>query len=376
MKLPRFYADLGPFLKPNKVLVIYGPRQVGKTTLLEDFLATCSWKHRLDSGEDVRIQEVLHSRDFRAIKEYAAGYELLAIDEAQKIQGVGEALKILVDQIPGIRVIATGSSSFDLAGQVGEPLTGRKITLTLYPIAQVELARLFTPFELRERLEDFLIFGGYPEVVATPEKNEKTRLLTEIASSYLLKDILAFDRVKSSKVLLDLLRLLAFQVGSEVSLSELGQKVGLDYKTVGRYIDLLEKSFVIFTLRGFSRNLRNEMTKKAKYYFFDTGIRNALIANFNPPALRNDIGQLWENFLMMERMKSQAYRSTLVNRYFWRTWQAQEIDLLEEREGRLFAYEFKWTGSGRVPGQFREAYPEAEFEIINRENYQPFVGVA
>jgi len=282
MKLPRFFADLGPFLKPNKVLVIYGPRQVGKTTLLKDFLATCPWKHRLDSGEDVRIQEVFQSRDFRTIKEYAAGSELLVIDEAQKIQGIGEALKILVDQVPGLRVIATGSSSFELAGQVGEPLTGRKITLTLYPVAQMELDGLFTAFELRERLEDFLIFGGYPEVVATNDKGEKTRLLTEISSSYLLKDILAFDRVKSPKVLLDLLRLLAFQVGSEASLSELGQKIGLDYKTVGRYIDLLEKSFVIFTLRGFSRNLRNEMTKKAKYYFFDTGIRNALIANSIP----------------------------------------------------------------------------------------------
>lgn len=376
MKIPRFYGDLSPFLRPNKVLVLYGPRQVGKTTLLEDFLATCPWKHRLDTGEDVRIQEILQSRDVRAIKEYAAGYELLAVDEAQKIKGVGEALKILVDQVPGVRIIATGSSSFDLAGQVGEPLTGRKITLTLYPIAQMELAELFTPFELRERLEDFLIYGGYPEVVAAPERSEKTRLLTEIASSYLLKDILAFDRVKSSKVLLDLLRLLAFQVGSEVSLSELGQKVGLDYKTVSRYLDLLEKSFVIFTLRGFSRNLRNEMTKKAKYYFFDTGIRNALIANFNPPSLRNDIGQLWENFLMMERMKSQAYRAMPVNRYFWRTWQAQEIDLVEEREGRLFAYEFKWTGRGREPKSFRAAYPEASFEVVDRENYRPFAGVA
>jgi predicted AAA+ superfamily ATPase len=376
MKIPRYYSDLGPFLKPNKVLVLYGPRQVGKTTLLKDYLTTSPWKYRIDSGEDVRIQEILESRDFRTIKEYAAGYELLAIDEAQKVRGVGEALKILVDQVPGIRIIATGSSSFDLAGQVGEPLTGRKTTLTLFPVAQMELAKLFTPFELRERLEEFLIFGGYPEVVATSEKKERTRLLTEIASSYLLKDVLAIDRVRSSKILLDLLRLLAFQVGSEVSLSELAQKVGLDYKTVGRYLDLLEKSFVIFTLRGFSRNLRNEITKKAKYYFFDTGIRNALIANFNPPALRNDIGQLWENFLLMERTKSQAYRTAPVNYYFWRTWQAYEIDLIEEREGCLFAYEFKWTGKGREPRKFREAYPEAEFEVVNRENYQRFVGVS
>jgi len=375
MKIPRYYADLGLFLKPNKVLVLYGPRQVGKTTLLKDYLATSPWKHRLDSGEDVRIQEVLESRDFRAIKEYAAGYELLAIDEAQKVRRVGEALKILVDQVPGIRIIATGSSSFDLAGQVGEPLTGRKTTLTLFPVAQLELAKFYTPFELRERLEEFLIFGGYPEVVATSDKKEKPRLLTEIASSYLLKDILALDRVKSSKIVLDLLRLLAFQVASEVSLSELAQKVGLDYKTVGRYLDLLEKSFVVFTLRGFSRNLRNEITKKAKYYFFDTGIRNALIANFNPPALRNDIGQLWENFLLMERIKRQAYQTAPGNFYFWRTWEAHEIDLIEEREGRLFAYEFKWTGKRREPRKFREAYPEAEFEVVNRDNYQRFVGV-
>ena len=376
MKIPRFYADLNPFLKPNKVLVLYGPRQVGKTTLLNDYLATSLWKYRLDSGEDVRIQEILESRDFRAIKEYAAGYELLAIDEAQKVGRVGGALKILVDQVPGIRLIATGSSSFDLAGQVGEPLTGRKTTLTLFPVAQVELAKFCTPFELRERLEEFLIFGGYPEVVSTSDKKEKARLLTEIASSYLLKDILALDRVKSSKIVLDLLRLLAFQVGSEVSLSELAQNIGLDYKTVARYLDLLEKTFVIFTLRGFSRNLRNEMTKKAKYYFFDTGIRNALIANFNPPALRNDIGQLWENFLLLERIKWQSYQAVPANFYFWRTWEGQEIDLIEEREGRLLAYEFKWTGKVRQPRKHREAYPEAEFEVVNRDNYQRFVGVS
>jgi predicted AAA+ superfamily ATPase len=376
MKIPRYYADLGSFLKPNKVLVLYGPRQVGKTTLLEDYLTSTSFKYRLDSGENVRVQEILEFQDFEKIKEYASGYELLAIDEAQKIRNVGQALKILVDQVPGIRIIATGSSSFDLAGQIGEPLTGRKTTLTLFPAAQIELAKLFTPFELRERLEGFLVFGGYPEVAAASDKREKARLLTEIASSYLLKDILALDRIKSSKILLDLLRLLAFQIGSEVSLSELAQKVGLDYKTVGRYLDLLEKSFVIFTLRGFSRNLRNEMTKKAKYYFFDNGIRNALIANFNPLELRNDTEGLWENFLLLERIKLKAYCAVPVNFYFWRTWEGQEIDLIEEREGRLFAYEFKWTGKRREPRRFLEAYPDADFEIVNRENYLKFVGVS
>jgi predicted AAA+ superfamily ATPase len=374
MKIPRYYADLGSFMKPNKVLVLYGPRQVGKTTLLKDYLASAPFKYRLDSGEDVRIQEILEYPDFTKIREYASGYDLLAIDEAQKIRNVGQALKILVDQVPGIQVVATGSSSFDLAGQVGEPLTGRKITLTLFPVAQIELAGMFTPFELRERLEEFLIFGGYPEVAASADKKEKARILTEISSSYLLKDILALDRIKSSKVVMDLLRLLAFQIGSEVSLSELAQKVGLDYKTVARYLDLLEKSFVIFTLRGFSRNLRNEMTKKAKYYFFDNGIRNALIANFNPLDLRDDAGGLWENFLLLERIKRQAYRTVPVNFFFWRTWEGQEIDLIEEREGKLFAFEFKWAGKGREPKKFREAYPEAEFEVVNRETYLGFVG--
>ena len=375
MKIPRFYADLGSFLKPNKVLVLYGPRQVGKTTLLKDYLDSSPYQYRLDSGEDIRVREILEFQDFAKIKEYASGCELLAIDEAQKVRNVGQALKIIVDQMPGIRVIATGSSSFELAGQVGEPLTGRKTTLTLYPVSQLEFAELYTPFELRERLEEFLIFGGYPEVAASSDRKEKAGLLTEIASAYLLKDILALDRVKSSKIVLDLLRLLAFQIGSEVSLSELAQKVGLDYKTVARYLDLLEKNFVIFTLRGYSRNLRNEMTKKAKYFFFDNGIRNALIANFNPLELRDDIGGLWENFMLLERIKRQAYRAVPVNFYFWRTWEGREIDLIEEREGGLFAYEFKWTGKGREPGKFRDAYPNAEFEVVNRDNYLSFVGI-
>ncbi|MBU4329387.1 MAG: ATP-binding protein [Acidobacteriota bacterium] len=373
MKIPRFYSNLDQYLKPNKVLVIYGPRQVGKTTLLQDYLEKSKWNYRLDSGEDIRIQEIFESRDFNKIKEYARGFELIAIDEAQKINDVGVGLKILVDQVPGIHVIATGSSSFDLAGQVGEPLTGRKITLLLYPIAQMEMEKILNPFDLRGKLEEFLIFGSYPEVITASEPQEKMRLLTEISSSYLLKDILSLDRIKSPKILLDLLRLLAFQIGAEVSLSEIGQKIGLDYKTVARYIDLLEKNFVILTLRGYSRNLRNEITKKSKYYFYDTGIRNSLIANFNPIELRNDIGMLWENFLVMERKKKLSYKAVSANLYFWRTWQGKEIDLLEERQGRLFAYEFKWSGTAREPKLFRQTYPDSDFFCINRDNYQEFI---
>lgn len=372
--LPRYYDELENFLKPGKVLVIVGPRQVGKTTLLTNFLQETSFKYRLESGEDARIQELFLSNDFARIKEYVEGYELIAIDEAQKVKNVGQALKIMVDQIPGIRVIATGSSSFELSGQVGEPLTGRKITLTLFPIAQLELSKLHNSFELKEKLPEFLIFGSYPEVLTTPRKVEKTRILNELYGSYLLKDILELEKVKGSKILLDLLRLLAFQVGSEVSLSELGKQLAIDNKTVTRYLDLFEKSFIIFNVRGFSRNLRSEVTKKSKYYFFDNGVRNAIISNFNDLGLRNDIGMLWENFLFMERLKKRFYHSIFANCYFWRTWNQKEIDLIEEREGKLFGFEFKWKAKKiKAPGEFLAAYQEAEFSVVHPDNYLDFI---
>lgn len=374
MKIPRFYQNLMPYLKPNKALVIYGPRQSGKTTLVQDFLLSYPERYKFDSGDNIRIQTLFSSQDFDLIQEYAQGYNLIVIDEAQKIPEIGQALKILVDQIPGIHVIATGSSSFDLAGQVGEPLTGRKITLTLYPIAQLELRSLYNSYELRNGLESVLIFGGYPEIAATELKSEKVRLLEELTQAYLLKDILELERVKSSKVLIDLLRLLSFQVGKEVSLSELGQQVGIDHKTTARYLDLFEESFVIYNVRGFSRNLRSEIVKKSKYYFYDNGIRNAVISNFNGLELRNDTGALWENFLFMERLKKRSYQEIYASSYFWRTWERQEIDLIEEREGKLFGFEFKWNkGKIKPPRQWKEAYPNALFEVITRENYLDFI---
>lgn len=374
MKIPREYQKLGAFLKPGKALVILGPRQSGKTTLLNDFLSGSNLKYKLDSGDDIRVQEVLSSQDFDKILAYAGGYQLIAIDEAQRIKNVGLGLKILIDHLPGIHIIATGSSSFELSGQVGEPLTGRKITLTLYPIAQMELAKMFNRFELKAKLEESLIFGSYPEVVTAADKSEKIRLLNELVGSYLLKDILQLERVKSSKVLLDLLRLLAFQVGSEVSWSELAGRLGIDTKTAARYLDLFEKGFVIYNLRGFSRNLRKEVSKKSKYYFLDTGIRNAVISNFNPLELRDDAGMLWENFLVAERLKKQAYRGVHANNYFWRTWDRKEVDFIEEREGRLFGHEFKWgSGKTKPPREWLDTYPGAEFAVINPENYLNFV---
>lgn len=374
MKIWRIYQDLDKYLKPNKVLVIYGPRRVGKTTLLKDFLSQTKLKYKLDSGDDLRTQEILGSQDFKKLKEYAEGFELLAIDEAQRIPGIGQGLKILVDQIPNLRIIVTGSSSFDLIGQLGEPLTGRKTTLTLYPLSQIELVKEMNTYELRNRVEEYLIYGSFPEVVTSPLKKEKVRALEELTGSYLLKDILELDKVKSSKKLVDLLRLIAFQVGNEVSLSELGTKIGSDVKTVARYLDLLEKSFVICELRGFSRNLRKEITKKSKYYFYDTGVRNAIISNFNGLELRNDVGALWENFIFVERLKKRAYREIYANQYFWRTWDRKEIDLVEEREGKLFGYEIKWSpNKERFPKDWMATYPDASLEEISKSNYLDFV---
>ena len=282
----RAYEPLDQYLRPNKVLVVYGPRRVGKTTLLQTYLKQTKLKYKLDSGDNIRTQQILSSQDFGQILSYVEGYELLAIDEAQNIPNIGMGLKIIVDQVPGIQIIVTGSSSFELAGQVGEPLTGRKQTLSLYPLAQSELLSANNKFELKEKLADFLVYGSYPEVVQAGNKEMRIGTLTEIANAYLLKDIFAFDRVKNPRILLDLLKLLAFQIGSEVSLNELATQLGADVKTIQRYLDLLEKAFVIVRLGGFSRNLRREIVSKSKYYFLDNGIRNAVIAQFNSLDLR------------------------------------------------------------------------------------------
>lgn len=370
----RYYQNLDELLKPNKVLVIFGPRQVGKTTLLNEYLSKTSFKYKLDSGDNIKTQRILGSQDFEQILEYVKGLELYAIDEAQRVPNIGMGLKIIVDQVPGIRVIAIGSSSFELSGQIGEPLTGRKRTIILYPLSQIELGKVYNSYELKEKLNDFLIYGTYP-AVATAEKEKKNELLNEISNSYLLKDILELEKVKSSKIVVDLLRLLAFQIGSEVSLTELGGSLGLDYKTIGKYLNLMEKSFILYNLRGYSRNLRKEITKKSKYYFYDNGIRNAIISNFNPLNLRDDVGKLWENFLVIERLKKQEYHQVFANNYFWRTWDKDEIDWIEEREGKLFGSEFKYS-NGKIKGveKFMAAYPNSEIKIITKDNYLDFVG--
>jgi hypothetical protein len=371
----RAYEPLDEYLEPNKVLIIYGPRRVGKTTLLQTYLSRTRLKYKSAVGDDVPTQRLLSSRNVNLIKEYLEGYELFALDEAQYIPNIGQALKIIVDQIPGIHVFVTGSSSFELAGQVSEPLTGRKRILKLYPFAQTELLSLHNRFELRQELEERLIFGSYPDVVTARTIKARIEAVSEIANSYLMKDILAFERVRNSGKIWDLLKLLAFQVGSEVSHNELSRSLGVDVKTVQRYIDLLEKSFVLYRLGGFSRNLRKEVTQKAKYFFLDNGIRNAIIAQFNRLDQRDDVGQLWENFMTMERIKYLTYASEVANLYFWRTYSQQEIDLVEERGQQLDGYEFKWSPKKavRAPLEWINNYPGASFTVVTRENYQKIV---
>ena len=361
--------DLSKELHPGKVLLLTGARQVGKTTLLRDFLNKTPLKYKLDSGDNIRIQDLLGSRDFERILPYAEGYELIAIDEAQNIPNIGMALKILVDERPDLQIIATGSASFELTRQVGEPLTGRKKTCHLFPVSQMEMSKSLNRHELKERLETFLIYGAYPEVVSADSIQEKQNLLHDLVDSYLLKDILALEKVKSPRTLLDLLKLLAFQVGKEVSLNELAAQLHIDVKTVGRYLDLLEKSYVLIRATGFSRNRRNEVTSKHRYYFADNGVRNAVISRFNPLDERDDVGALWENFVIVERQKYLTYTGTPLPLYFWRTYTQKEIDWVEERDGKIFGYECKWSPkkSVRAPKEWTQAYPAAEFTPVTPE---------
>ena len=373
--IERFYDNLEKFLKPNKVLMIYGPRQVGKTTLIKEYLKRTTLKYKFDSGDNLRIQELLSSLDFQKILSYAEGYELLVIDEAQNIPNIGKALKILVDETKGIKIIITGSSSFNISQNTGEPLTGRKKTLTLYPISQFELRKKHNKYDLQEKLEEFLIYGSYPEVVTAKNIKTKIEILNELADSYLLKDILSFFSLKKPHVILNLLKLLAFQIGSQVSLNELALNLKVDIKTVINYLDILEKAFVIKKVTAFSRNLRNEITKSCKYYFLDIGIRNAVINQFNKIDLRNDIGQLWENFLFIERTKKLSYKGLHTDIYFWRTYAGNEIDFVEEKDGKINAFEAKWRikTSANAPKEWRVNYKSAVFKVIHKENYLDFV---
>ncbi len=359
---------------PGKVVVIYGPRRSGKTTLLTEFLKGEPEPYILVTGEDITVQSYLASQSVEKLKAFVGAVRLLVVDEAQKIHQIGLNLKLIVDHIPGIRVVASGSSSFDLSRSVGEPLTGRKYTLRLLPLAQIEITQIEQRHQTDANLENRLTYGSYPEIVLMEDNRGRERYLKEIVSAYLYKDILELDGIRHSAKISRLLQLIAFQIGREVSFNELGSSLDMSKNTVERYLDLLEKAFVVQKMTGFSRNLRTEVTKNCRYYFIDNGIRNALINNFNLLTQRDDIGQLWENYLIMERLKRQEYLGEQANNYFWRTYAGNELDLVEEREGRLFGYEMKWGESRpRLPKAWRTAYPDASFQLINRDNYLEFI---
>ncbi|EKD43212.1 MAG: hypothetical protein ACD_72C00407G0002 [uncultured bacterium] len=362
-------------ISPKRALVIYGPRRVGKTTSVKQFLSEIKDKKvKYDVGDDLALRKLFNGELRKDILDYARPYEVIVIDEAQQIEKVGLAIKMMIDEFLEKIIILTGSSSFDLAQNLGEPLTGRKFTLTLLPLAQAEL--LLSDYEKKNFLEDFLIFGAYPEVLSTYDRTVKIKILQELVASYLFKDILALDKLRSPELLLDITKCLAFQVGNEVSFNEIARTVGADIKKVQRYVDVLEKSFVIKRVRAFSRNLRNEISKKAKFYFYDNGVRNAVIDQFNPLTNRNDIGALWENFIFMELFKKSNLSGKMDSFYFWRNKTGAEIDIIIESNGNLEAVECKWSKSeSKNLNIFLALYPRTKTLIINKNNYLDRLGL-
>lgn len=375
MIIKRILTDriLGKIRQDNKVVVIYGARQTGKTTLVRDILSQLPFKHLVINSDQRKYLEILSSRDARKIKGLAGDYELLFIDEAQRIPEVGLNLKILHDEIPEVKLIVTGSASLALASKINEPLTGRKVVFTLYPVSCQELLHNHSPFEINERLEELLVFGSYPEVVTRDSIAGKIETIEEIGSSYLFKDVIELLELRNRDKLYDLLRLLAFQIGSEVSLNELSNSLKMNRETVENYLSLMEQTFIIFKVRGFSRNLRKEISKMNKYYFWDLGIRNFMINNYNPLSQRNDIGQLWENFLFAERIKYLSGKGSNAGKWFWRTYTGAELDYIEEKGGKLTGFEFKWNRRNyKAPQTWIEEYG-GKVHLITPDNFLSFV---
>ncbi|PIU36615.1 ATPase [Candidatus Roizmanbacteria bacterium CG07_land_8_20_14_0_80_34_15] len=355
----------------NKIIIIYGARQVGKTTLVKKLLGKYQNKFKtlylnceiLSVRENLKIPEPIR------LKSYFEDAKLVVLDEAQKIENIGLILKLLVDTYPEIQIIATGSSSFEINNKINEPLTGRADKFILYPLSIEEIGQNQNRFEIEARLDRIIRYGLYPETYFLPEKQASFRL-DEISSDYLSKDILNFEGIKKSRIIIDLLQLLALQLGGTVSYHEIATQLGISRITVQKYIDILEQAFIIFTLRAFSRNLRKEISKSVKIYFYDIGIRNSLIQNYNPINLRADVGGLWENFCLLERLKHNHNHQILANYYFWRTYDQKEVDLIEEKQGRFNLFEFKWKNTkAKIPQEFMKTYKGSNYHLINKFNY-------
>lgn len=359
-----------------KAIILYGPRQAGKTTLIQQVLAQTKLPYVQFNGDDLRTQELFSRADLDRLKPLVGANRLLVIDEAQRVENIGLTLKLLFDHYR-IHIIASGSSSFDLASKVNEPLTGRATTFSLYPFSYREIPIIPPTASNSERIEEFLRFGMYPKVLMLESQDEKETYLYDLINNYLYRDILTFENVRKPKKVIDLLSLLALQIGSEVSTAELASHLSMSKLIVEKYLDLLEKMFVIVNLRGFSRNLRKEISKTSKYYFVDLGFRNALIRNFNPLNIRADVGALFENFAVIERMKKFMHERQYANFYFWRTYDQKELDLIEERGGMLNAYEFKWKESvpnRKAAEEFTSAYPNSQVQLVNPSGFDKFMG--
>lgn len=358
----------------NKVLVLYGARRVGKTHLMRSVEEQFTGKSLFLNSEDLDTVSLLSDRRVAAFRRWVADIDLLIIDEAQVVPEIGKSLKLLIDSFPKLTILASGSSAFELSNKTGEPLVGRQIRFHLFPIAQMELSVQENYLETKQQLENRLIFGGYPEVLKLESAEAKTEYLRELVNSYLLKDILMFEQVRYSHKMLQLLQLVAYQTGQEVSYDELAKTLQIDRNTVERYLDLFSKVFIIVRIGGYSKNLRKEVTKSSKWYFLDNGIRNALINNFLPLHQRADNGALWKNYLVGERIKYNSYSRKTPLTYFWRTYDQQELDWLEVANDQLSAYEFKWKDTKvKFPKAFAEAYPDAAKHWINQGNFIDFV---
>jgi predicted AAA+ superfamily ATPase len=361
----------------KKIVLLFGPRQVGKTTLLQtiarEYEQTRRQSHLWLNADEPDIRAILTDASSTALKRLCAPHTMVVIDEAQRVPNIGLTLKLMADTMPDVQVIATGSSAFDLAGQVQEPLTGRKREFYLFPLSFGEMVGYHGLLEEKRLLEYRLLYGYYPEVVQSP--GEERAAVRSLAESYLFKDVLALGAIHKPDRLEKLVRALALQIGSEVSYNELGQITGMNNETVERYITVLEQAFVVFRLGAFARNLRNELKKSRKVYFYDLGVRNAVINNFAPLDSRTDVGAMWENFLIAERMKTLSYHGVVKNRTFWRTHAQQELDYVEEADGRFQAFEFKWNPKAkvRIPKAFLDAYPEATVSVVSRENWENFL---
>lgn len=357
-------------LHGGRAIIVMGARQVGKTTLLKQVFSTDSNDVLWMSGDEPDVRGMFENMTSTRLRSIIGNHRVVIIDEAQRIEDIGIKLKLIIDQIPSVQLMATGSSSFELANKINEPLTGRKWEYKLFPLSFTELVNETNLLEEKRMVPHRMVYGSYPDVVTHPGK--EVAILRELTESYLYKDILEFDRIHKPEKLTKLLQALAYQVGAEVSYNELSQLCGLDAKTVASYISILEQAYIIFRLGTFSRNLRNELKNSRKIYFYDNGIRNALIGNFSQVENRTDVGALFENYAIAERMKRKEYLMDYAKSWFWRNTNKQEIDYIEEKDGKIHAYELKWNPKRKAsaPLSFRNAYPDADFTVINRDNIE------